>query len=102
MDIEVIRELPSGAMAMPLSSLEPDVICSGCPSGKRCRHKCRRPDTWTPKYIHFPSGDQAAEVQAPSGPTCRPGDPPEKGTTRQAWNLSTISASKTHFLSGDR
>ena len=33
----VTNDRPSGAMAMPSSSVAPDVICSGLPSGKRWR-----------------------------------------------------------------
>ena len=64
--------------------MTPKVTCSGVPSGKRCRQ------VWTPlpvlaeKYIHFPSGDQAASVHcAGAGPTGFPGELPSKGTNRQ-------------------
>jgi hypothetical protein len=33
----VTYERPSGANAIPSSSVGPELICSGCPSGKRCR-----------------------------------------------------------------
>src|SRR5580698_5253349 len=97
--IEVISERPSGATATPSSSSGPDVICSGCPSGKRCRHKCCRPSMVAPKYIQRPSGDQPADVQAPAGPTRLPRDPPAMGTKRHGSQSGSISTTSTHWRS---
>src|SRR6266699_6202230 len=66
---EVISDLPSGAIAIPSSSVGPEVIRWATPFGYRTRQM------WKPtlpasdvRQIHFPSGDQAADVQSPSGP----------------------------------
>ena len=69
----------------------------GFPSGKRCRQ------VWTPlpvsaeKYIHFPSGDQAASVHcAGAGPTGFPGELPSEGASRQgSHELKPISITMT-------
>src|SRR5580704_2891814 len=66
--MEVMTERPSGSTASPSSPAGPKVICSGCPLGKRWRHRWLCPSTHAMKYIHLPSGDQPAEVHAPSGP----------------------------------
>ena len=79
---DVTIDRPSGAMARPTSSVGPNVICSGLPSGNRCRHRCETPLTKTLKYIQVPSGDHAAAMQAPGGPTCVPGERPSNGVSR--------------------
>src|SRR5215467_11480426 len=79
-----MKDRPSAATAMPSSSAGPDVICSGTPSGKRCRQVWNAPPALELKYIHFPSGDQAAKVHgAPCGPTSFPWELAFMGTTRQ-------------------
>src|SRR5262249_40097511 len=101
MDIEVIRDRPSGAIAMPSSSVGPDVNCSGGPSGKHCRHKCRRPSTRTAKYIQVPSGDHAAAEHRPGGPACLPAELPFRGTKRHGLKTRSDSTIKTHWRSGE-
>ena len=61
----VTSDRPSDAMLTPNSSPGPNVNCSGCPSGKRCRHRCEDPPTAALKYIHLPSGDHAVAVHIP-------------------------------------
>src|SRR5580658_1619017 len=67
--IDVITDRPSLSTATPSSSVGPKVICSGCPSVDRWRHRWLRPSTAAVKYIQEPSGDQPADVHAPLGPT---------------------------------
>jgi hypothetical protein len=86
-----MSDFPSGATATPSSSAGAKVICSGFPSGAPCpppfphccRHRCVLPSTLTLRYIHRPSGDHAAAVQAPTGPTWTPAELPSIGATRQ-------------------
>src|SRR6476660_4580483 len=56
------------------------------------------------KYIHLPSGDHAASVHCDgTGPTCRPVEPPSKGTNRHgSHECISISIASTHLPSGDR
>src|SRR5215813_6550700 len=100
----VMKDLPSGIIASPSSSLAPDgVNCCGVPSGKCCLQTCE-PDVHvsTVKYIQFPSGDHCAHVQEPSGPTDWPSDDPSKGTNRQRFHhVLSISTANAHFPSGD-
>src|SRR5690349_11353799 len=93
-----ISERPSGAIAIPSCSVGPKVNCSAAPPFVRCRHM------WYPvapafefRYIHSPSGDQAAYVHEPfGGPTCFPGELPSKGTTRHGSHPSlSISTTNT-------
>src|SRR6185295_15551871 len=77
----VTSERPSGATAIPSSAVGPAVICSGLPSGKRWRQMWPAPTAFDVKYIQFPSGDHAANVQAPpGGPTLCPEELPSAGT----------------------
>src|SRR5690349_14223922 len=101
----VTNERPSGAMAIPSSSVGPEVICSGCPSGKRCRQVWNAPLELELKYIHLPSGDQAAKWHEPSsGPIGLAGDLPSKGTRRQGPKPppASISTTSTDLRSGER
>src|SRR6185436_13842197 len=98
-----MKERPSGAMAIPSSSVGPDVICFGWPSGNRWLQVWEYPPALELRYIHFPSGDHAAKLQpAPGGPTWRPGELPSMGTSRQGihgpFSISTTSA---HLPSGE-
>src|SRR5262245_36092311 len=90
-------------MAMPSSSLGPEVICSGWPSGKRCLQVWKVPPALELKYIHLPSGGQAAKVQpASGGPTCRPAELPSKGTSLQGSHAArSISTTSAHLPSGE-
>src|SRR5262249_14885297 len=100
----VTNERPSGAMAIPSSSVGPEVICSGCPSGKRCRQVWKTPPALELKYIHCPSSDHAANVHhAPGGPTGFAGELPSKGARRQGPKppRSFISTTRTDLPSGD-
>lgn len=98
-----MKERPSGAIAMPSSSVGPDVICSGSPFGNRCRQMWKRPPALELMYIHFPSGDHAANVHpAPGGPTRRPCELPSMGTTRHGTHgAASISTTSAHLPSGD-
>src|SRR5579862_7274550 len=99
-----MNDRPSGAIAIPSSSVGPDVTCSGLPSGNRWRQTWNVPPSDELRYIHFPSIDHAADRQAArAGPTARPGEVPSIGTRRQGRNTPTesISTSKTHFPSGE-
>src|SRR5258708_5125320 len=88
-------------MAMPSSSVGPDVICSGAPFGKRCRQVWKEPPALELKYIHLPSGDQAANVHAtPCGPTECPAELPSIGTRRQGSQAPSISTISAHFPYG--
>src|SRR5437867_3739588 len=50
----------------------------------------------------FPSGDQAAEVQWPSGPIAVPAELPSSGTSRQrSHSGERISTATTNFRSGE-
>src|SRR5262245_49850661 len=101
---DVMKERPSGAMASPSSSVGPEVICSGSPSGNRCRHVWKAPLKLELKDSHFPSGDQAAKVQAPpAGPTWCPTELPSSGATRQCTipPRSFISTNSIHLPSGE-
>src|SRR5215831_11231273 len=93
---------PSGITATPVSSVGPNVICSGVPPVNRWRQRCEIPCTNTLKYIQAPSWDHAADVHTPGGPTCRPAELPSNGTRRHGLNpplsISTIS---THLRSGE-
>src|SRR5262249_46033497 len=89
----------------PSSSVGPEVICSGSPSGKRCRQIWNIPPAFELKYIHFPSGDHAPKWHAASGgPTNFAGELPSKGTRRQGSNplLAFISTISTEVRSGER
>src|SRR6266481_48913 len=99
----VITYLPSGVGAVPSSSVAPEVICSGVPSGNFCRQMWKLPDAVEEKYIHWPSGDHAAVVHCPSfGPARLPGDEPSKGTRRHGSHADpSISATSNHLRSGD-
>src|ERR1700691_5699631 len=96
-------ERPSRVMAMPASWAGPEVICSGLPAGKGWRHRWLEPLRDALKYIHFPSGDQVAEVHGPGGPTCEPNELPSKGTNRQRCQapVGPISTTKTQLRSGE-
>src|SRR5215831_11224515 len=101
---EVMNEWPSGATAMSASSVGPLVICCGVPFGKDCLQMCRPfPPASDVKYIHLPSGDQAAEIHAAF---CGPTDlaaPPLNGTSLQGPKSRVpISVAKTHCPSEDR
>ena len=66
---EVINDLPSGATAMPASSVGPDVNCSAGPLGNSVRQIWNpEPPTSLVRLDPFAVGDQAAEMQLPSGP----------------------------------
>src|ERR1022692_1389747 len=97
---------PSGAATTDSSWVGPEVICSGAPSGKRCRQICEPLPVVAVMYIHRPSGDHAAEEQRrPDGPTLRPAELPSKGSTRHSWMTPAESISEeisTHFRSGER
>jgi hypothetical protein len=89
-------------MAMPSSSVGPEVICSGFPVGKCWRQMWNAPPELELKYIHFPFGDHAAKVQAPSGgPTCRPGEFASSGTRRHGIQGPSISTTSTHLPFGE-
>src|SRR5260370_25612779 len=97
----VITYLPSGVGAVPSSSVAPEVICSGVPSGNFCRQMWKLPDAVEEKYIHWPSGDHAALVHCPSfGPARLPVDEPSKGRIRHlSQAVPSISAITNHFSS---
>src|SRR5262245_11646353 len=100
----VINERPSGAMAMPSSSVGPEVICSGRPSEKRCRQMWNAPPALEFRYIHFPSGDHAAKVHpALGGPTCSPAVLPSIGTSLQGSHTmpGPCSTTRAHLPSGE-
>src|SRR6516162_7683336 len=99
-----MKERPSEEKAMPSSSVGPEVTCSGCPSGKRWRQMWKLPSpAFELKYIQRPSGDQAAEVQAPvGGPTLLPTDVESKDNRRHGNHPASISAIRTHLPSGDK
>src|SRR5215472_7201273 len=105
MPTDVSKDLPSAAMLIPSSSVGPDVICSGCPSGNLCRQMWNLPPLFELIYTHFPSGDQAPAVQEESaGPTIRSVALPSNGTTRQG-SISPrfpMSTTSTHRPSGER
>src|SRR5690348_1982252 len=102
-----MKDRPSGAMVTLSSTVGPEVICSGVASVLLAPKRCRQ--TWKPspaselKYIHLPSGDQAANQQAPSGPTGRLTEPPSIGIRRQGSHVprSSISAASAQFPSGE-
>src|SRR5262249_39317910 len=96
--------LPSGSKAIPSSSVGPDVTCSTFPLGNGCRQMWNAPPEFEVRYIHLPSGDQAAFVQTPSsGPIGTPAELPSKGSRRQRFQrLPVISTPITHLRSGDR
>src|SRR5215467_12204447 len=99
-----MNEWPFGAIAMPSSSFGPEVICSGCPSGKCCRQIWKVPPALEFRYIHFPSGDHAAAVHpALAAPTCQPAELPSVGTSRQGGHTAPGACSTTsaHLLSGN-
>src|SRR5262249_115128 len=98
---DVNSERPSRAMAMPSSSPGANVICSGAPSGNRCRQMCKRPLPFDEKYIHRPSGDHAADVHCPSGPTRRVTRPSIDTSRHGCQTGRTISATSTQAPSGD-
>ena len=99
MPIEVTNERPSGANSIPSSSVTPKVTCSGVPSGKRCRQMWYPPPVLAEKYIHFPSGDQAASVHcAGAGPTGFPGELPSKGINRQGSHESRVHLNHQDLL----
>src|SRR5712671_5663842 len=91
-----MNDRPSGATAIPSSSVGPDVICSEAASVA--------PSAFDVPYIHAPSGAHAAKRQAASGgPTWRPRDVPLMGTSRHGIHspLSVISAMSAHLPSAD-
>jgi len=91
-------------MAIPSSSVSPEVICSGWPSGKRWRQVWKTPPALELKYIHSPWGDHPANVHdAPGGPTRFPWELSSNGTKRQGTKapLSFISTSNIDFRSGE-
>src|SRR5579864_3670709 len=98
-----MKDLPSGAIAMPSSSPGPDVICSGRPSGNLCRQMWKKPPALELRYIHLPLGDQAAKVHpAADGPTSLPTELPLMGTNRHGSHTPrSISAISTQRPSGD-
>src|SRR5688500_16894363 len=82
---DVMTDAPSGAAAVPCSSVAgPDVNASGVPFGKRARHRWGDSPSKTAKYLHCPSGDQAADRHEPAGPIGRAPASPSKGTRRHA------------------
>ena len=100
----VMNERPSAAMASPSSSVGPEVICSGRPSGKRCRQAWKAPPESEVKYIHSPSGDHAAKEHWPvGGPTCCPAELPSSGARRHRTRAprSFISTRSIHLPSGE-
>src|ERR1700722_701482 len=112
---DVTKDLPSAAIAIPASSVVPEVTCSGSPTGNRCRQMCvfsRSVNQMVGPflsvdvmYTDFPSGDQAPEVQDPlGGPTSRGTPSPWKGTTWQGRNTprASISTTSTEWPSGER
>src|SRR6185295_1820942 len=103
----VTSDVPSAETAIPSSSVAPAVSWSGVPSGKRCRQMWNAPPAFVTRYIHLPSGDQAAAVHAaPGGPTVRAPELPSNGTTRHGCHThggrrSISAATRTHLRSGD-
>src|SRR6185369_11182296 len=95
---EVIRDCPFGSTAIPRSSVTPEVIRSGRPSGNCCRQRWESPSTAAAKYIHPPSGDHAAAVHpAPAGPTGFPIVDPSKGRSLHGSQpLVSISTASIH------
>ena len=89
---------------MPSSSDGPELTCSGVPSGKRWRQMWNPLPVLAEKYIHLPSGDQAALVHCAGwGPTFLPAELPSKGAKRHGCQpLKPISASRRFFRSGDK
>src|SRR6516162_8769880 len=100
---DVTSECPSGATAMPSSSVGPNVICSGTPFGNRWRQMWNPSPASALKYIHRPSGAQPAYVQRPLvGPATSPPEFPSNGTTRHDRQpASSISETSTHLPFGD-
>src|SRR5579884_3322284 len=99
-----MNELPSGDMAIPSSSVGPEVICSGSPSGNRCLQVWKEPPSFELKYIHFPSSDHAAKWHdAFGGPTGFAGELPSKAISRQGPKppLSFISTTRIDLRSGE-
>src|ERR1700684_1989683 len=94
---------PSGSATTPYSSVGPEVICSACPSGKRCRQRWLCPSSKMMKYIEPPSGDHAAEVQELYGPTLRDEFCPSRLTSRHGAQspFPSISTTKAQRRSGD-
>lgn len=103
MPIDVTNERPSGAKLIPSSCVTPKVTCSGVPSGNRCRQMWTPPAVLAVKYIHFPSGDQAASVHcADAGPTGLPESLPSMGTSRHgSQDRASISTTSTCVRSGE-
>src|SRR5262249_34540113 len=93
--------------AMPSSCVGPEVNCSGSESvpleEKRCRQMWKAPPASELRYIHLPSGDQAANQQAPGGPTGRLGELASTAINRHGSHLprSSISAANVQLPSGD-
>ena len=68
MPTEVNNDSPSALIAMPSSSVVPEVTCCNGPSGNICRQIWKCPPGLALKYIHLPSGDQAPALQIACGP----------------------------------
>src|SRR5437870_13274187 len=101
--MEVTKDRPSGATSTHSSSVVPVVSCSSIPLGKRCRQMCEPPPLSAEKYIHFPSGDQAAP-EHPRGPTFLAFELPSNGATRHSchpWSPN-MAFMRTCLRSGDR
>src|ERR1700686_686802 len=98
-----MTERPSRLTAMPASSAGPEVICSASPLGNGWRHRWLEPLAYALKYIQLPSGDQAADVHGPGGPTGDPADLPSRGSNGQRCQApgGPISPMGTHLGSGD-
>src|SRR5260370_8309913 len=91
---------PSGIMAIPSSWFGPEVTCSGAPSGKRCLQMGEDCPSSTPRNIHLPSVDHAADVQpAFGGPTCLEFEPPnfiKRHCSQPPLSLSDVTTHSSH------
>src|SRR5215831_15347935 len=94
---------PSCSTATPSASIGPDVIGSGFPSGKRCRHKRLVPSAEAVKYICVPSGDQPAELHEPCGPIDFVPERPSREISRHGpqFPFSSISTTNADLRSGE-